>query len=273
MIPASSRHDRLLLFIPCYNCAAQVPRVLERVRNVAHRFEEILVLDNGSRDGTLEAAAAAASTIRGTAVLVGRNRENYNLGGSHKAAFAHAVERGYSHVIVLHGDDQGDIADLLPVLDSGLHRRFDACLGSRFMSGARLEGYSALRTLGNRAFNALLTAGTLRHVSDLGSGLNVFAKSLFADPAIQRFADDLSFNVYLLLGAIDQGRRMIFFPISWREDDQISNVRIIRYGMRVLSIFRDFALRRPSFRSRDHRAVARSAYQFDVFARFPGSSS
>lgn len=257
--------DRILVFIPCYNCAPQIVRVLNQFTDaVGPRFAEILVLDNGSRDGTVDAAIGASALARVARVTVGRNRANYSLGGSHKAAFAYAVRENFSHVVVLHGDDQGSIADLLPVLDKGRHRQFDACLGARFMKSSALVGYSRFRVFGNHVFNGLLSLAARRRVFDLGSGLNIFAEAALNDPAITRFSDDLRFNVFLLLHLLDAKRRVTFFPISWREDDQVSNVKMTSQALKTVAIVRDFALRRRRFRSADFRATAHPAYLFDV---------
>ena len=261
----ASSADRILVFIPAYNCAPQIGRVLAQFDAVPPgRFQEILVLDNGSKDGTQEAALAAAQSVRACPVTVARNRANYNLGGSHKSAFAYAATRGCTHVVVLHGDDQGHISDLLPVLERGAHRTHDACLGARFKRGSRLQGYSRFRIFGNYVFNGLFSVASLRPIVDLGSGLNIFAKSVFADPGIARYADDLRFNVYLLLGMIDRGVRFEFFPISWREDDQVSNVKIVSQSLKTLQILGEYVLKRPAFRAGEHRAVPHETYAFDV---------
>lgn len=260
-----STDDRILVFIPAYNCAPQIGRVLAQFDAVpAGRFAEILVLDNGSKDGTQEAALAAARSVRACPVTVARNRANYNLGGSHKSAFAYAAAQGCTHVVVLHGDDQGHIGDLLPVLDRGDHRSNDACLGARFTRNSRLQGYSRFRVFGNHVFNGLFTVAAMRRVADLGSGLNIFSRLIFADPGIARYADDLRFNVYLLLGMIDRGVRFTFFPISWREDDQVSNVKIVSQSLKTLQILAEYVLKRSSFRNGEHRSVAHEAYAFDV---------
>ena len=257
--------DRILVFIPAYNCAAQIGRVLAQFDTVpAGRFAEILVLDNGSKDGTQEAALAAAQSVKACPVTVARNRANYNLGGSHKSAFAYAVTQGCTHVVVLHGDDQGHISDLMPILERGEHRKYDACLGARFERGSRLQGYSRFRIFGNHVFNALFSIASLRRIVDLGSGLNIFAKSIFADPSLERYADDLRFNVYLLLGMIDRGRSFEFFPISWREDDQVSNVKIVSQSLKTLQILQEYSLKRAMFRAGEHRAVAHASYEFDI---------
>src|SRR4051812_35190723 len=98
--------DRIMVFIPAYNCAPQIGRVLAQFTRVPpETFVEILVVDNQSTDGTLAAAAEAATSLSSLRIRVVRNKDNYGLGGSHKSAFTYAAACGYSHVVVLHGDD------------------------------------------------------------------------------------------------------------------------------------------------------------------------
>src|SRR5688572_14698870 len=232
--------DRILVVIPCFNCERQIGRVLEQFRQVPRvMFEEILVLDNRSTDGTVRIATEALEGMGEWRVTVAQNRENFNLGGSHKAAFAYAQARGFTHVIVLHGDDQGRIADVLPLLVDGAHRRHDACLGARFMRGSRIEGYSLLRRVGNRVFNLIFSLVLRRRVADLGSGLNVFRRTVFPPIVAAHLPDDLHFNPYLLVAMIERGMYLTFFPISWREDDQVSNVRMASQALRTLGAARE----------------------------------
>lgn len=264
---ADPRSDRILVFIPCYNCERQIPRVLAQFRDVPDGvFEEVLVVDNGSRDGTVEAAVAALPAVGRRRARVVQNDDNYNLGGSHKAAFAYAEREGFTHVVVLHGDDQGSIADVLPVVARGEHLRHDACLGARFMGGSRIQGYSLFRRFGNHVFNAIFSVALRRRVTDLGSGLNLFARSVFAGGAVNHFPDDLFFNPYLLVGMAERGMRLHFFPISWREDDQVSNVKMASQAMKTLGAARTYALAPGELRTRDFRSVRRDAYTFRVVA-------
>jgi glycosyltransferase involved in cell wall biosynthesis len=259
--------DRILLFIPCYNCKAQIPRVLRQLEDLPKGLvHEVLVVDNGSSDDTLQAARAGIARLADLPAKVVRNRENYNLGGSHKAAFAYAAANGFSHVVVLHGDDQGRIADLVPRLQAGEHRVFDALLGSRFMKGADARGYSRFRIFGNHVFNLIFSAVSRRMVLDLGSGLNVFARTVFTDPSLERCADDLRFNNFLLLRLVYADRAIKYFPISWREEDQVSNVRMASQAMRTLKIAFDYLAQGALFWVEEHRDAPRAAYEFDVVA-------
>lgn len=257
--------DRLLVFIPCYNCGAQISRVLNQFdKKTASYFSEILLLDNGSKDNTVSIATKAAKQVSGINITIGRNRENYNLGGSHKVAFQYAATNGFSHVVVLHGDDQGNILDLLPILTVGKHKLFDACLGSRFMKDSRLIGYSSFRIFGNHVFNQIFTLGTKMSVKDLGSGLNIFGKRVIEDPQVFNYADDLRFNVYLLLGMFEKKLNINYFPISWREDDQVSNVKMTSQALATLSLLGKSIAQKDKFLSEDHRSVRYKTYEFDV---------
>ena len=261
--------DRILVFIPCYNCAPQIGRVLQQFKGeITSRVEEVLVLDNGSTDTTIEAAIEQAPEVEQARVTVARNRENYNLGGSHKAAYAYADAAGFTHVVTLHGDDQGNIDDLVPVLRTGDHQRYDACMGARFAKGARLQNYSRFRILGNRIFNAIFSIAAGQRITDMGSGLNLLARAAFADPGLRLLPDDLHFNPYLLLKMIGDGRDVHFFPISWREDDQVSNVKMASQALQTLRAPMLYAVSRNRFRGSDFRKQVRAEYVFDIVQRF-----
>ena len=257
----------ILLFVPMYNCERQIPRVLAHLdAAAAAAFGHVLVVDNGSRDGSVAAATAALAhlTIPWTVL---RNDANYNLGGSHKVAFAFALERGFEHLVVLHGDDQADVGDVMPLLAAGRHRDLDCLLGSRFSRGSRRVGYSRFRTFGNLVFNGIFSLAAGRLLVDLGSGLNVFAVRWLADRFWTGLADDLTFNNHLLLAMVDRRARIAFFPISWRDEDQVSNVRLFRQARRTLGIACGYGLLRGRYLWRKHTQRGPTEYTGTVVAR------
>jgi len=251
-----------------YNCERQIVRVLAQLNEEVRQFVSgVLVVDNRSSDGGREAAQAALAGLGMRAELV-QNDANYGLGGSHKVAFEYALREGYDHVVVLHGDDQGSIADLLPHLRSGAHESHQALLGSRFMRGSRLKGYSLFRTIGNYGFNALYSLALGHVVSDLGSGLNVYATAALRDRWWLKNADDLTFNYHMLLRSYAAGWRMKFFPLTWREDDQVSNVKLFRQASRVARLPFAYFLTRKAYLTADYSSGA--AYTSTTIARYDG---
>jgi glycosyltransferase involved in cell wall biosynthesis len=260
--------DRILVFIPAYRCAPQIVRVLDQFADptLHERFDEILVIDNRSPDDTAEAAVERARSLGTGRMSVARNVDNFGLGGSHKSAFTYALANAFSHVLVLHGDDQGDIRDALPVLDAGEHRHYDCCLGARFHPRARIQGYSPLRVAGNHVFNGLFSLGSGRRLYDRGSGLNLYRVEPLADRYWLRFPDNLMFNYCMILAHVHRGDRIRFFPISWREEDQLSNVKLVSQATRTLGILASYVVSRRRFLERELREEPRQAYEFEILA-------
>ena len=265
---SDDRIPRILVFIPAYNCEKQIARVVAQFTPDIQRLVDcVTVIENRSTDGTLDAARAAlAQVLPPDRYLLLRNRQNNGLGGSHKVAFNLALDNGFTHLIVLHGDDQGSIADLVPFLQNGAFLQWDCLLGGRFMRGSSLEGYSMTRTVLNRACNLVFSAITLRDVRDLGAGLNMYRVAAFQDRKYLNFVNSLSFNQVLLLYSIAARHRMRFFPLTWREADQISNVRMARMGVQLARNVMSFVFARQKLLDSDNSGVARLDYGFDRIA-------
>lgn len=252
---------RILIFVPAYNCEKQIPRVAAQLDApwVREHFEQAIIVDNVSKDSSFDVAQAEAARRPGF-LRAFRNADNRGLGGSHKTAFAYAREKGYNWVLVLHGDDQGSIEDFRHVVENKVMLdQHDCILGSRFMTQSRTPGYSKFRIFGNHVMNMIYTICLGRRVMDLGSGLNLFRVAALP-PFLNRAPDDLTFNCVLLATLIKWNARIRFEPISWREDDQVSNVKLVRQSIRTVIIPLRAALDGPEFLYTEHRARSTRSY-------------
>ena len=259
--------DKILLFIPMYNCAPQIPRVLAQLTPEVTRYlsAAIVVNNRSTDDGEAVVEAYLRERPLGIPVHLLRNDENYGLGGSHKVAFRYALTHGYDYLLVLHGDDQGSIRDILPYLADGSYRAYDAFLGARFMRGSTLPGYSAFRTFGNRVYNLLFSLGTGRRIYDLGSGLNLYRVAALREAFYARYADGLLFNYCLILGEAYQKQKIKFFPISWREEDQTSNVKLVSQALSVLKLLSAYIWDKKKFQVAEHREKAYAYTAKEIF--------
>ena len=225
--------EKLLVFIPAYNCEKQVTRVLSQLldQRIAPWVGECIVVNNRSADGTEAAVQDWMARHPDAPVRLLRNDQNYGLGGSHKVAFGYAAAHGYEHLVVLHGDDQGAIADLLPILNDGTYKKYDCCLGSRFMKGSKTGGYSALK--------------------------NEYYK---------KFPDTLYFNDCMILALCQMKQRVLFFPISWREEDQVSNNKLTSFGISLLKLCGKYLAGPRAFVEREWREKIIEDYSYEVVA-------
>lgn len=242
--------EKLLVFIPGYNCEKQIVRVLKQFdEQVLEYISEIIFVNNRSTDNTEKAVLDYKKEHAELPIKVLRNDENYNLGGSHKVAFNYALKNKYDYLIVLHGDDQGDIHDLLPYLQNGEYKNFDCLLGSRFLKDSKLKGYSKFRIFGNRVFNIIYSMCIGKKIKDLGSGLNMYNTKIFENNFYHKFPDRLTFNCCMLFAGDYYKQTIKFFPISWREDDQISNVKMFSQAKITLKMALKYRFNKESVKN------------------------
>src|SRR5699024_12744971 len=101
---------------------------------------------------------------------------------------------------------------------SGEYKQYDCCLGSRFMRGSRIKGYSALRIFGNYGFNWLFSLVTLHKITDLGSGLNLYRVASLKNRYYLKFPDTLYFNDCMILAQCQIGRASCRERVTTTED-------------------------------------------------------
>lgn len=242
-----------------------MPRVVEKIdERFIPYVSEVVVIDNRSSDRTLEVAKESVKNLKIKATVL-RNQNNYNLGGSIKRAFLYAMEHGYDHMITLHGDDQADIRDFLPLLESGDYQKYDLAIGARFHPQSKLVGYSMVRILGNKALNLMCAVINRRPVYDLIAGLNCYRVAFFQDKFFLPFPDNLTFDAHVLLYAFAKQAKIEYVPITWREEDQVSNAKAVRQALVILRLFARYIFRGDgTFRAGDNGGKEASSYVSEV---------
>jgi len=252
--------ERILLFIPAYNCEKQISRVLNQLdHRVLSYITEVMVVNNRSTDNTEQVVLDYIKTHPDKPIRLVRNTENYGLGGSQKMSFLYAVEHGFDYVCMLHGDDQGDIHDFLPMFERDIYKKHDCVLGARFMRGSKLIGYSRFRTFGNIVYNFIFAFVTRQRIFDLGSGLNLYKTSMLQDKFFEKFPDNLMFNYVMILASHYYKHDIIFYPVTWREDDQVSNVKMVNQAINVLKMAVGYFFNNEAIKQ-DYRECVREAY-------------
>lgn len=247
-------NDKILVFIPCYNCEKQISRVLAQLdEKVLPYVTEVILVNNLSPDHTVDVAKEYLTAHPEIPCKIINNNQNYNLGGSHKVAFNYALDHGFDYVIVLHGDDQGNIHDFLPLLETREQAKYDCVLGARFMKGSKLIGYSKKRIWGNKVFNALFSIAVGRKVYDLGSGLNMYKTSMLQLKYYVNLSDALFFNDEMLLFSSYYKHNLKFQPITWREEDQVSNAKLFQFSKSLMKMAFRYRLSPKKFVSSFHK--------------------
>ncbi len=171
--------SRVLIVIPAWNEAANLPDVLSELRR-ARPDAELLVVDDASADAT-------SSVARGLGASLVRLPLHLGYGGAVQTGVKHALRRGFEVAVTFDGDGQHDPSDVAPLLQA-LGEGADLAIGSRFLSADSYRG-SLGRRAGRAVFAAAARVLTGLPLTDPTSGLKALgpeAQRLFA---MARFPD------------------------------------------------------------------------------------
>ncbi len=205
---------------------------------------EIIVVDDGSRDGTADRAREALADLPGSRVL--RLPENRGKGRAVKEGVLAARGR-----VILFSD--ADLSTPIAMLDRLLERLeagADVVIGSRALpeSEVRVHQPRPRESLG-KLFNAVVRRLIAPGIRDTQCGFKAFrreaARELFADLRTEGFC----FDVEILAAARRRGLRIEEVPVVW-ENSRPSGVRVVRGFPRVV---RDLARIRRRFRRKGSR--------------------
>jgi dolichol-phosphate mannosyltransferase len=144
------KRPKTLVCAPTYNEVESIGILLDAILALPEKFD-ILIIDDGSTDGT-QAAIEARATRDSRVGLINRGRK-LGIGSAHRLAWMHARRLGYARIVTLDADlshDPADIPRLIAALDAGA----DVALGSRFTPGGRLD-YRGWRLFASRTANGL----------------------------------------------------------------------------------------------------------------------
>ena len=202
-----------VLVIPAYQEAERLGSVLEAVARTGVDCE-VVVVDDGSRDGTGEIA-------RGAGALVLRHPWNLGYGAALQTGYKFALERGAAFLVQMDADGQHDPADIPGLLAAVERGDCDLVVGSRFLGRGEYR-MGALRTLGRRVFQAIARAAGLE-LSDPTSGFQAMNRRVLEVYARDFFPTDYP-DLYVLLAAWRNGLRVGERPVRMRPGTRASRL-------------------------------------------------
>ena len=211
MTDANGVHYKLLsVIVPVYNERNTVGEILRRMRMVDLPIElEIIVVDDGSQDGTDKVLAALEdSTVRVVTHPVNRGK-----GAAIRTGLSAA--RG-DLILIQDADLEYDPRDWTRLLPPLLQGKTTVVFGSRYI-GER-ETVSLFRWFGDRSITLLAAVLFNATISDLETGYKVIDRDVLE--SLELRADRFDFEPEITAKLLRSGHRIYEVPVTYAGRDE-----------------------------------------------------
>jgi glycosyltransferase involved in cell wall biosynthesis len=215
---------RTLAVIPAYNEAATIGDVLD---GVTEHVEDVVVVDDGSTDRTVEIARDHEATVV-------EHIFNTGVGGALRTGYRYAIRNEYDVVIQIDADGQHDPEYIPRLLDEIADN--DIVIGSRYLNDSHME-YPLIRKAGIQFFTALVNRLGSAQITDVTSGFRVYRVESLEDILHQ---SDKHFAVEQTFEAARRGYRLkevsVSMPTREHGSSQFDTETMILYPTRMFNI-------------------------------------
>lgn len=231
---------KLFVVVPAYQAEATLEATLERVPQATWpEISTLLVIDDGSRDGTFLAAERAAG--RRPQVRVQRSEHNRGYGPAVKTGLEAARASDCDVAVVLHADGQYPPERILGFAARLQERGIALLQGSRHLDGGAHKGGMPLyKIAAGRALCALERRVLGLPLTDFHSGYLLHGRTALDRIPYEKLGDSFDFDLQVLACAAALGLPVGEEAIPTRYADEVSHLRPIPYGLRVLTVLRRF---------------------------------
>ena len=214
--------DRIGVLVPAYNEAENIGQVLDRIpAEVCGQATAVLVVDDGSRDGTDEVAQAHGA-------VVARHVVNRGGGGALRTGYRLLADSGATIVVTLDADGQHLPEEMERLVEPVLDGEVAVAHGSRVLGEA--EPNHPARELGIVFFNRLVSLITRTHVTDCSNGYRAVRADVLPTLVLRQEQFHTS---EFMIEAIKRGipAREIPVTVVGRLSGHSKKPAVVRYGM------------------------------------------
>jgi dolichol-phosphate mannosyltransferase len=203
------RDHSVICIAPVFDEEAKIREVVRRMpRDIV---DDVLVVDDGSTDGSADAARDEGARVLSLGACRG-------VGAAIRAGYASALAQDFDIAVVIAGNNKDAPEEMAALLAPIADGEADVVQGSRYLSRHRdLGDMPTYRRVATRLHPLLFSAVARQHVTDSTNGYRAVHRRVLADPRLDltpAWLDAYELEPYLLLSAIRLGFRVSEAPVS-----------------------------------------------------------
>jgi glycosyltransferase involved in cell wall biosynthesis len=231
---------KVFVVMPARNAARTLERTVSMIPTDV--VDEIILVDDGSTDATLEVA-------RRLPLHLIWHPHNVGYGGNQKTCYLEALQRGADVVVMLHPDGQYEPSLIPRMVEPILRGEADMVLGSRLTEPGswKQSGMPRYKFLANRGLTVIENQVLRTDFSELHTGYRAFSRELLLTVPFLRNSIDFVFDSEMIMQAIHFGFRITEVPARTRyfpEASSASARQSVVYGIKTLGAAARFILHR-----------------------------
>lgn len=234
--PSPARRPRLFIAIPAYNAAKTVESVFARVpAEIDAWCERYVVVNDGSTDDTAEVLLRIAARKPNVQVIT--HNPNRGYGGAAKTGLAACRDAGADLVAWVHSDGQYAPEELTRLLRPLADGTADMVQGSRMLGGGALAGGMPLyKYVANKILSGLENIAFGMRLAEFHSGYMLYHRRALEAIPFERFTNTFIFDQEMMISGHTLGLRLKQMAIPTRYGEEVSHLKVIPYGLAVLSM-------------------------------------
>ena len=203
-----------LVITPTYNESESIAEVVERLFAACGERVDLLVIDDGSPDGTADIVRDLQRSD--PRIHLHERQGKLGLGTAYVTGFKWAIERGYDAVVEMDADLSHDPADV-PRLLEGLESA-DLVIGSRYVPGGGVSNWGRARRILSTGGNLYARLWLGYRVKDSTAGFRAYRTAALAEESLEDVrSEGYGFQIEMTRRFHRAGRRLLEVPIIFTE--------------------------------------------------------
>ena len=213
----------VLVVLPTFNEKENVERVVAGVRHLGH---DILIVDDGSPDGTGEIADHLADADSGVRVL--HRERKLGIGSAYEDAFRIGLAEGSGLFVEMDADGSHRARDLDAIVDAA-RGCGGLAIGSRYIRGGHIVGWPAHRLLLSSGANVYCRTLLGLRVRDCTSGFRCYTRALLEAIRLDEVVSQgYSFQIEMVHRTVRLGYPVVEVPIQF--EDRVAGASKVSQG-------------------------------------------